>query len=469
MRQNTISVRRENRTLENFKSFISEEKHENYRVVVISNELGDKAITAKRMEEEANKLEYPYYIAPMDGTYTVLNDGVRTVHKQDDEKGFEIHTNDTVIFIRGTPERDSHLDLITQFQRAGYCVVNSRECLEVATDKYRSYLRLKDFGLTQPKTVLVPNEKTVEKSFQELDTKFPIVLKTLRGSKGVGVLFVESERSLNSLVQLLFKQDKATDILIQEYIQTDFDVRVLVLGGKVIATMKRNVVEGDFRSNASQGAEVEKYDLSELELEQCILAAKAIGGTFTGVDFIPSSDPENKPPYILEINSSPGTENIEKANNKNIVRNVLTYFNNPDLRYTVPNECGWEEVVEVKPFGQLTAKFDTGNYKYPVLHAEDISVGSSKKITFTNNGKSITTNLVGEYTSITGGGEDDRYIVELEFEFDGTNYGKIMFGLDNRDRMGTDVLLNRKIMSDLNVMVNPQRKYLITTKVSLDK
>ena len=85
MRQNTISVRRENRTLENFKSFISEEKHENYRVVVISNELGDKAITAKRMEEEANKLEYPYYIAPMDGTYTVLNDGVRTVHKQDDE------------------------------------------------------------------------------------------------------------------------------------------------------------------------------------------------------------------------------------------------------------------------------------------------------------------------------------------------------------------------------------------------
>ena len=72
MRQNTISVRRENRTLENFKSFISEEKHENYRVVVISNELGDKAITAKRMEEEANKLEYPYYIVPMDGTYTCL-------------------------------------------------------------------------------------------------------------------------------------------------------------------------------------------------------------------------------------------------------------------------------------------------------------------------------------------------------------------------------------------------------------
>ena len=146
----------------------------------------------------------------------------------------------------------------------------------------------------------------------------------------------------------------------------------------------------------------------------------------------------------------------------------MTYFDNPDLRYTVPNECGWEEVVEIKPFGQLTAKFDTGNYKYPVLHAEDISV-KEKKITFKNNNKTITTNLVGEYTSVTGGGEDDRYIIELEFEFAGTNYGKVMFGLDNRDRMGTDVLLNRKIMRDLNIMVNPQRKYLITTPMSLDK
>ena len=468
MRQNTTLVKNGTSILENFKSFITEQKNESYRVVVISNELGEKAITAKRMREEADKLKYPNYVVPMDGTYTVFNDGVRTIHKQDDDKGFEIHTNDTVVFVRGTPERDSHLDLITQLQRAGYCVINSRECLEVATDKYRSYLRLKDFGLTQPKTVLVPNEETIEKSFEELDTKFPVVLKTLRGSKGVGVLFVESERSLNSLVQLLFKQDSKTDILIQEYIKTDFDVRVLVLGGKVIATMKRKVVEGDFRSNASQGAAIEKYNLSELELEQCILAAKAIGGIFTGVDFIPSSDPENKPPYILEINSSPGTEGIEKANNKNIVKDVLTHFSNPDLRYTVPNECGWEEVVEVKPFGQLTAKFDTGNYKYPVLHAEDISV-KEKKISFKNNNKTITTNLVGKYTSITGGGEDDRYIVELEFEFAGTNYGKVMFGLDDRDRMGTDVLLNRKVMSDLNVMVNPQRKYLITTPMSLDK
>ena len=134
--------------MDNFKSFITEDKHEDYRVVVISNELGDKAITAERIKEEAKKLNYPHYIVPMDGTYTVFENGQRTIHKSDDDKGFKIHPSDTVIFVRGTPERDSHLDLISQFQRAGYCVVNSRECLEIASDKYRTYLRLKDFGYT---------------------------------------------------------------------------------------------------------------------------------------------------------------------------------------------------------------------------------------------------------------------------------------------------------------------------------
>ena len=454
--------------MDNFKSFIKEDKHESYRVVVISNELGDKAITAERIEEEAKKLNYPYYIVPMDGTYTKFENGQRTIHKSDDDKGFKIHPSDTVIFVRGTPERDSYLDLITQFQRAGYCVVNSRECLEVAADKYRTYLRLKDFGLTQPKTVLIPNKDSIEKSFQNLDTKFPIVLKTLRGSKGVGVLFVESERALNSIVQLLFKQDKSSDILIQEYIKTDFDVRVLILGGKIIATMQRDVIEGDFRSNASLGAKVKTYDLSELEIEHSIRAGKSVGGLLTAVDFIPSSDPENKPPYVLEVNSSPGTENIEEANKKNIVKDILVHFSNPNVRYTVPAECGWEEVVTVKPFGDLTGKFDTGNYKYPVLHAEDVKI-VGKKITFTTHDKTITTILKGMYTSVTGGGEDDRPVVELEFEFAGTNFGKIEFGLDDRDRMGTDVLLNRRLMRILNVMVNPQRKYLITAPFTLDK
>ena len=322
--------------------------------------------------------------------------------------------------------------------------------------------------MTQPKTVLIPNDDTWKQALETLDNKFPIIMKTLEGSKGVGVLFIESERQIESLVQLLYSQNKDVDLLIQEYIKTDGDIRVIVLGGKIIASMKRDIIEGDFRSNVSQGAKVEEYKLTELEVEQCLLAAKAINGSWSAVDFIASEKPKTEPPYILEVNHSPGTEGIEKATNKNIVKQVIDFYSNPDNRYSVPTQCGWEEIVEIKPFGDLIAKFDTGNARYPVIHAENIEV-KGKKITFTHGEKTITTKLVGDYVSITGGGKDERYLVDLEFKFAGSSYGKITFGLDNRDEFNTDVLLNRKTMRMLNVMVNPQRKFVVTTQYTLDK
>jgi len=342
-------------------------------------------------------------------------------------------------------------------------MVNSRQTVATSSDKYRTYLKLQDFGLTQPKTVLIPDVNGVDKAVEILDKKFPLILKTLEGSKGVGVLFIESERSLKSIIQLLFSQNEDVDLLIQEYIKTDGDIRVIVLGGKVIASMKRAVIEGDFRSNVSQGAKVKEYDLTDLEIEQCLLAAKAVDGIWTAVDFIPSSDKENKPPYILEVNHSPGTEGIEEATNKNIVKIVVDHFSNPKNRYSVPNVCGFYETLDIKPFGKLVGKFDTGNAQYSVLHADDVKA-DGKQITFTHHGKTVKTKNYGKYTSVTGGGDDERYIVRFDITFAGTTYKDVEFGLDNRDKMGTEVLLNRKMMSKMNVMVNPRRKYIVTTK-----
>ena len=452
--------------MEQFKTFITEEKNSDYRIVVLSVEHGDKSITSKRIKEEADKLNLPNYVVQINGSYIKYDNGKHTIYSIDDDKGFELDSS-TVIFVRGTPTKDSSLDLISEIERLGVCCVNSRTSISIAADKYRSYIRLKDYGLTQPKTVLIANEDSVEKSFENLDTKFPIILKTLRGSKGVGVLFVESERSLTSVVQLIFKTDSNADLVIQEYIKTDFDVRVIVLAGKIVATMQRDVLEGDFRSNYSQGAKVKKYKLTQLETEQSLLAAKSVGGILSAVDFIPSSDPEKKPPYMLEVNSSPGTEGIEQASGKNIVKEILEHFRNPKMRYTVPTECGYNEVVTIDPFGELIAKFDTGNSVLSVLHADDIQI-NGKKISFTHNGKSITTNLIKMYEVHTGGGKDERPVVELEMKFAGSSY-KFMFGLDDRTELGTEVLLNRFVMNRLNVMINPQQKYVITTPFALDK
>lgn len=453
--------------MEKFKSFITEAKDEDYRIVVLSVEHGDNAITAKRIKEEADKLKLSYYIIQMDGANVLYNNGTYTIYELDDDTGFEISSYDTVVFVRGTPTKDSSLDLISELEKIGICVVNSRETISTAADKYRTYIKLKDYGLTQPKTVLVPNEDSLETAVENLETKFPIIMKTLRGSKGIGVLFIESERALSSIVQLMYKTDSNADLLIQEYIKTDFDVRVMVLDGQVIATMQREVVEGDFRSNFSQGSKVKPYKLTELEIEQVLLAAKALGGIFSAVDFIASKNPQKNPPYILEVNSSPGTEGIEEANKKNIVKDILEYFKNPDIRYKVPTQCGYEEVVNVEPFGEIIAKFDTGNPVLSVLHAEDIKI-KGKKITFSLNGKTITTDLVKTYTVDTGGGEDDRPVIKLDMEFAGTLYKEVTFGLNDRTEMGTDVLLNRYTMNRFNVMVNPQRKYVITTKYVLD-
>ena len=453
--------------MEKFKSFIVEEKDiEKYRVLVISTEHGDNSITAERLEDEAKKLGFEFYVVKMNGSYIKFDNGKYTIHKDDDTKGFELNSDNTVCFMRGTPSRDSYLDLVSQLERIGIPMVNSRVCLERAADKYRTYLRLKAFGLDQPKTVLCPSPDAAEIAFENLDTKFPIILKTLRGSKGIGVLFVESERSLNSLIQTLYKMDTEADLLMQEYIKTDYDVRAIVLDGKVVAAMRRNVVEGDFRSNASQGAKVESIELTKLEIDQCIHAAKSIGGIFTGVDFIPSKNRDTQNPLFLEVNSSPGTESIEEATGLNISKILLEYFKDKKKRYTVPNDCGYYESVTIKPFGAVVAKFDTGNSNNCILHAEDVKV-EGNQVTFKHKDKTYKTKHYGKYTSVTGGGEDERYIVKYDMEFSGTLYKGIEFGLDNRERMGTEVLLNRKTMRKLNVIVDPQRRFMVTTKAEV--
>ena len=227
--------------MEKFKSFITEAKQEAYKVVVLSVEYGDTATTANRIKEEADKLKFPNYVIPLDGA-SITYDGTYKIYELNDDAGFEISPADTVVFIRGTPTKDSSLDLISELEKIGICVVNSRETIAIAVDKFRTYIKFKDYGLTQPKTVLIPNEEALEASVEKLDTPFPIIMKTLRGSKGVGVLFIESERALSSIVQLMYKTDSNADLLIQEYIKTDFDVRVHVLHDKVVATLKRPAV-----------------------------------------------------------------------------------------------------------------------------------------------------------------------------------------------------------------------------------
>ena len=455
-----------------FNEYITEEtKPKKFRLLIITDEPEEAKTfhTADRLREEADKKGYKNYLYKLSGGYMTLDDGVRRIHNKDDEKGFEISSKDTVAVIRGSITRkDSWLDLVSQLEKAGIVCVNSRQTINTCADKYRTALRLADVGLRQPKTVLISDPDNIEKDFEQLDTDFPIILKTLRGSKGVGVLFVESEKSLTSLVQVLNKQDEDSDLLLQEYIKTDYDARVHVLGGKVIAAMKREVLEGDFRSNISQGAKAKTLNLTDLEIEKCLEAAKAVGGVWTGVDFIPSKNREKDEPFFIEVNSSAGTEGVEEATNRNISKEIIEFFEDRKNWIHVPTECGFKEIVKVGNT-EFVAKFDTGNSGQNVIHGEDINI-QGKKVSWKLLGKKYTADLI-KMDNIKVGGlrdyDEDRPLVKLDVEFAGTIYNDTLFTIDNREDR-TPILLDRKFMKQLNVMVNPARKYLLTTPFEVD-
>jgi len=456
-----------------FKEFISEAKgNEKFRLLIVTDE-PDQAKqfhTANRLKDECDKLNISSYLFQLSAGYTQFVEGIRTFHNKDDEKGFVID-KDTVAIIRGSVTRkDSWLDFISILEKANVCLVNSRQTISICVDKYRSALKLADYGLTQPKSVLINNPKTILEQVKEAEIKFPLIMKTLRGSKGVGVLFIDSERGLDSIVQLINKQDEDADLLVQEYIKTDYDVRVLVLGDKILATMKRPVIEGDFRSNVSQGSKPEKIKLTELEIEESLKAAKAVNGLWTAVDFIPSKNREKEPPFMLEVNSSPGTEGMEEATGMNIAKDVIKFFQDKMNRYKVPTECGHREIVSIQPWGDMVAKFDTGNSVLSVIHGEDIKV-TGDTVSFTLMGKRKTYPLEKTYKVKIGSIRnytEERPVIRLDVGFAGDLYKDEPFGIDDRTEMGTEVLLTRRIMTEMNIMVNPARKYVVTTKYSLD-
>ena len=455
-----------------FREFISEAPDNGkYKLLVITDE-PEKAKTfhtADRLREEAEKLGWKYYLYKLTGGYTTSPEGALRLHNKDDDKGFEVSGLDTIAIIRGSVTRkDSWMDIVSLLEKHSVCVVNSRETISVCADKYRTSLRLADYGVKQPITHLINDPENSEQAFENLNTQYPIILKTLRGSKGVGVLFIESAKALDSIVQLIHKQDEDADLLLQEYIKTDYDARVLVLGGKVLSTMKRPVIEGDFRSNVSQGSKPQKLELTELEIEESLKAAKAVNGLWTAVDFIPSKNRTKEPPFIIEVNSSPGTEGMEEATGRNISKEILEFFADKNNWVKVPSMCGYKEIVTVKPFGEIIAKFDTGNSGMSVIHADKMDV-KDKKVTWSLLGKTITSDIIRKEEISVGGlrdYEEDRYVIKLNVEFLNSIY-ETEFTLDDREDR-TPILFDREFMSRVNVMVNPDRKYVVTTKYSLD-
>ena len=449
----------------------AENKSKKYKVVVLTRtpdttEKVEVFKTSTRIEEEAKALGLDVYVTFINGAYLTFDENGRTIHNADDEKGFSISPEDTVVIVRGgVNNKDVWKDLLSQLERAGITCINTRECMEICSDKYRTSLRLVDAGLVTPVTVLVPDVNGAKVAFEKLNTDYPVILKTTSGTKGVGVLFVESERSLESMVQLLYKLDDNISLILQSFIETPFDVRAMVLNNEVIATMKREVVKGDFRSNYSQGANISEYKISDVERDSCIRAAKLVNGSWVGVDFIPAKDKKDLP-YILEINSSPGSKGIEEATKINVIKLLLKSYKDKSNWWKNPTICGVWETFEHDVFGKVLAKMDTGNSsETSVIHADSYDM-DDKTITWSLNDKKMKSSLIKMKDIKLGGFRDQketRPVIKLDLKFQNTIYKDLLFTLDDRGEK-TPILINREFMKATNLAIDPSRKFILTEK-----
>ncbi len=211
--------------------------------------------------------------------------------------------------------------VLRQFEMMGVYPVNESVAISRSRDKLRSLQLLARKGIGLPVTVFAHRTSRAEEILEMIGGA-PVVIKLLEGTQGIGVVLGETEKSAESIIQAFGGVN--TNILVQEFIKEagGEDIRSIVIGEKVVASMKRKGKEGDFRSNIHRGGTAEKIKITPEERSTAVRAAKAMGLNFCGVDMLRS----NHGPVVMEVNSSPGLEGIENATGVDVAGGLIDFI-----------------------------------------------------------------------------------------------------------------------------------------------
>ena len=208
-----------------------------------------------------------------------------------------------------------------QFEMMGTFNVNESVAISRSRDKLRSLQLLSRKGIGLPRTGFASKPDNIKDLIKNVGGA-PLVIKLLEGTQGIGVVLADTAKAAESIIEA-FMGLKA-NILVQEFIKESdgADIRCLVIGGRVVAAMKRQGAAGEFRSNLHRGGSAEVVKLTKQERETAVNAAKALGLNFCGVDLLQSVNG----PMVMEVNSSPGLEGIETSTGKNIAGMVFDFI-----------------------------------------------------------------------------------------------------------------------------------------------
>ena len=211
--------------------------------------------------------------------------------------------------------------VVRQFEMMSVFTTTNSQAIVRSRDKLRSLQILARAGVGLPKTAFT-NYSKEEKNLVEVVGGAPLVIKLLEGTQGLGVVLAETKKAAQSVIEA-FHNLKAR-VIVQEFIKEAkaADIRAFVVNGEVVGAMKRQGKEGEFRSNLHRGGSAAIVKLSRAEKSAALKATEALGLTIAGVDMLQSS----RGPLILEVNSSPGLEGIEKATSVDVAAKIIQYI-----------------------------------------------------------------------------------------------------------------------------------------------
>ena len=211
--------------------------------------------------------------------------------------------------------------VLRQFEMAGVWPLNESVAIGRSRDKLRSMQIFAKYGLGLPLTAYANDPKQAEEIILAVNGP-PVVIKLLGWCGGIGVVLAETMSSAKSVIEAV--RGANVNILVQEFIKEagGTDIRALVVGGKVIAAMKRTGAADDFRSNLHRGGSAQIVKITPEERLTALRAAKHMGLNVCGVDMLRS----NHGPVIMEVNSSPGLEGIENATGKDVAGQIIEFI-----------------------------------------------------------------------------------------------------------------------------------------------
>lgn len=257
------------------------------------------------------------FINPLKCSLVIDGDNsFRILHKEAD-----VGEVDVVLSRVGASITDYGLAVVRHFEMSNTPVINSSTAISMSRDKFRALQILGRNGIRVPDTILTRSVSMGLKAI-EMFGGTPVVLKTIQGTQGIGVMLADSAETVESIVETFWEHGK--DIQIQKFIRESRgrDIRAFVIGDEVIAAMQRESTTGEFRANIHRGAEGKKIELTREQEEIALKSARVLGLKIAGIDLLMS----RRGPVVVEANSSPGFEGLEAATGADIASRIIEFL-----------------------------------------------------------------------------------------------------------------------------------------------